>query len=152
MDDIFDLSRSPITIPPQFWNIAYNYDCSPGATVGLAKGANCQQYAYEFLRYCGFHIPDFRSSDLWEDTEFTAIADPIEPLDIVMLHKEADAWGAHVGVALGQNVVLHLSKKNSRPDIETLDALMSRHEYRHLIGVKRCLRRALASAKHKQTA
>ncbi|HKU96890.1 MAG TPA: hypothetical protein VJR58_16525 [Vineibacter sp.] len=142
MDDIFDLTCSPIVIPRRFWDVPFNDDCYPGKAVGFAKGANCQQYAYEFLRHWGFQVPDFRSSDLWEDVEFTAIADRIEPFDIVMVHKGADAWGAHIGVALGENAILHLSKRNGVPAIETLDALMSRPEYRFLIGAKRCLKRA----------
>ena len=139
MTDIFDLSRSPIPIAPQFRGVRYVYDRSPGTATGLLDGANCQLYAYEFLRFRGFHIPDFRSSTLWDDTKFTAIAQTIERFDIILLNKSPDAYGAHVGVALGEGLVLHLSKHNALPAIETLDAMMKRPNYRHLIGAKRLL-------------
>lgn len=49
---------------------------------GLNGGANCQLFAYEFLRGHGFVIPALRSSDLWKDTEHTfAVAFP-EPFDL----------------------------------------------------------------------
>jgi len=57
-----ELSQSPIKIPEHFHQVLYNYDRYPGApgVRGLVGGANCQQYAYEFLREFGYTIPDFR--------------------------------------------------------------------------------------------
>jgi hypothetical protein len=78
MNDIFDLTRSPVMIAPEFWDVRYDHNRYPGVAVGLAGGANCQQYAYEFLRSWAFKIPDFRSSDLWQDTEYTVTTDSIE--------------------------------------------------------------------------
>jgi hypothetical protein len=52
MDCRSELSQSPIKIPERFHQVLYNYDRYPGApgVRGLVGGANCQQYAYEFLR------------------------------------------------------------------------------------------------------
>src|ERR1700757_3112860 len=75
MDCRSELSQSPIKIPERFHQVLYNYDRYPGApgVRGFVGGANCQQYAYEFLREFGYTIPDFRSSDLWEDTKPTGV-------------------------------------------------------------------------------
>jgi murein DD-endopeptidase / murein LD-carboxypeptidase len=58
-----------LKIPDQFLGVKYNSAHYPGApgVNGVVGGANCQQYAYAILRYFGRQIPDFRSSDLWED-------------------------------------------------------------------------------------
>ena len=52
----FHLSQSPIKIPARFHQVLYNHERYPGApgVRGLVGGANCQQYAYEFLREFGY--------------------------------------------------------------------------------------------------
>ena len=74
LDTRLDLSQSPIKIPERFHQVCYDYEGYPGTpgVLGLVGGANCQQYAYELLRAFGYATPDFRSSDLWADTTFTA--------------------------------------------------------------------------------
>lgn len=140
---MLDLSRSPIPIPAHLRDVTYNGDHFPGApgVLGVKGGANCQQYAYAVLRHHGFELPDLRSSELWEDREHTAVADRMEPFDLVLVHDNPDSWGAHVGLCVADELVLHLSKQIGVPAIETLDALLQRNEYRYLIGFKRVLRR-----------
>jgi hypothetical protein len=106
--------------------------------VGIDGGANCQQYVYELLRHSGFVIPNFRSSNLWEDSEHTFVPNAPRLFDIVMLSKSNNYWGAHVGLYWGDNFILHLSKKNSFPAIQTLTELMELHQHTMLIGYKRC--------------
>jgi cell wall-associated NlpC family hydrolase len=140
-DSRLDLSQSPITIPERFWKVLYDQKCYPGAPGirGVEGGANCQQYAYDFLRAFGFTIPDFRSSDLWVDTAQTVFAKRPKPFDLVLVHNAPVAWGAHVGVYLGNGHILHLSKKIGAPAIESVQSIMRRAEYRYLLGFKRIL-------------
>ena len=136
-----DLSQSPIKIPERFQRVLYNPDRYPGApgVRGLVGDANCQRYAYEFLREFGYTIPDFRSSDLWEDTVYTSVTDLPEPFDLILVHDKPDPWGAHVGVCLGDGAVLHLSEKIGIPAIERIESLLERSQYRCLIGFKMVL-------------
>jgi murein DD-endopeptidase / murein LD-carboxypeptidase len=144
-----DLSLSPIEIPKRFHRVRYDGKCYPGApgVRGLKGGANCQHYAYEFVRAFGYTIPNLRSSGLWADTACTAIVERPEPFDLVLLNAKPDPWGAHVGVYLGKHLVLHLCKKMGVPTIESLESLMEIPKYRYLIGFKRVLlNRSLESA------
>jgi murein DD-endopeptidase / murein LD-carboxypeptidase len=81
-----------------------------------------------------------RSSRLWADTLHTAMVEKAQPFDLVLLNSKLDPWGAHVGVYLGQRLVLHLSKRIGVPAIESLESLMQRPKYHYLIGFKRILR------------
>ena len=136
-------SKSPIEIPEHFHRVRYDGKCYPGAlgVRGLTVGANCQHYAYEFVRAFGYTIPNLRSSGLWVDTAHTVTVEQPEPFDLVLLNGKPDAWGAHVGVYLGKCLVLHLSKKIGVPSIESLESLMQRPKYRCLIGFKRILKK-----------
>jgi hypothetical protein len=108
MDDrqASELSQSPIEIPKRFCKVRYDGKHYPGApgVRGLMGGANCQHYAYEFVRAFGYAIPDLRSSGLWVDIAHTATVERPEPLDLVPLNGKPDPWGAHVGVYLGQRL------------------------------------------------
>ncbi|MBY5472926.1 hypothetical protein HFO86_22245 [Rhizobium leguminosarum] len=138
-----NINQSPIEIPPQFWGVRYNGAHFPGArgVRGVEGGANCQQYAYSILRHFGFELPDFRSSDLWDDTVYTAVSQEMKLFDLVLLNGEPRSFGAHVGLSLGQRLVLHLSKRIGFPAIETLEQMQDRHEHRFLIGFKTVLMR-----------
>ena len=143
LDARLDLSQSPIKIPERFQQVRYDHERYPGApgVRGVVGGANCQQYAYEFLRVFGYNIPDFRSGDLWADTAYTECSKRAKPFDLVLVSHTPDPWGAHVGVYLGNGLVLHLSKKIGVPAIEPLQSMTRRAEYRYLIGFKRILTR-----------
>jgi len=141
MTDRLDLSRSPLYIPPQFHGVPYNADHYPGAPglAGVEGGANCQQYAYSLLRHFGFVIPDFRSSELWDDTLHTRVSSGMQQFDLVLLHHEPRSYGAHVGLCVGPGLILHLSRGIGVPALETLAELQQRPEYRYLIGCKSVL-------------
>ena len=140
-DQRLDLARSPIKIPERFQRVLYNGKRYPGASGiwGVEGGANCQRYAYEFVRAFGYTLPDFRSSGLWADTAHTQLSKRPKPFDLVLVHQVPDPWGAHVGVYLGHGLVLHLSKKIGEPAIESLQSMMRRAQYRYLLGFKRIL-------------
>ncbi len=128
-----------IEVPSHFFAVSYNGDCYPGATgvSGLARGANCQHFAYELLRYFGKKIPDFRSSELWEDEQYTFRVASLEPLDLVLYHSEERAWGAHLGVFLGDDQIIHLSKELNHPVIWTHEHFLRTPRYRCYLGAKR---------------
>jgi cell wall-associated NlpC family hydrolase len=137
-----DLVISPIPIPVQFRAVRYDGSRHPGVEGGLELGANCQKFAYEFTRHYGCVIPDFRSSELWADTASTRAVETfaaLKPLDLLLFHEKPDAWGAHVGVYLGQDLVLHLSKQVGRPAIWHFTQFASRPGYAFYIGAKRTL-------------
>jgi len=133
-----------LEIPEYFFEVTYKASHYPGSakTNGLEGGANCQVFAYEFLGYFGLEIPDFRSSELWEDTTFTKKiqnVEDLEPLDILLWNKKEKVWGAHVGVYIGENSVIHLSKQNVYPKIQTLEEVSENPLYKVFIGAKRFL-------------
>ena len=132
-----------IAIPAHLRQVKYNPDCFPGApgVRGVEGGANCQHYAYTVLRHHGFELPDLRSSELWLDRDHTAVVDRMERFDLVLVHRTPDSWGAHVGLCVGDGLVLHLSKGIGVPAIEALADMLTRDGYRHLIGFKRPLKR-----------
>ncbi|MDD2942131.1 MAG: NlpC/P60 family protein [bacterium] len=128
-----------IDIPARFFDVYYDGRCYPGAkgVVGINNGANCQQFAYELMRHFGYNLPNFRSSDLWQDTVHTSFVTTFEPLDLLLLNDTPIAYGAHVAVYLGSGTVIHLSKKIGKPEVISLSALQTRPEYQTLIGGKR---------------
>jgi len=107
----------------------------------MEGGANCQLYAYTFLRHFGFVIPDFRSSDLWADLVHTRATPGPAPFALVLMHNQPASYGAHVGVCVGDDLVLHLSRQIGTPALETLNDIRSRRQYRYLIGFKTVLLR-----------
>ena len=116
-----DLSRSPLPIPPHLRDIPYKAAQFPGApgASGVEGGTNCQQYAYTVLRHFRFVIPDFRSSELWDDTLHTRISPQMQQFDLVLLNRESQSCGAHVGLAVGDGLVLHLCRAVGVPALET---------------------------------
>lgn len=131
-------AQSP-TIPARFRNVRYDGKCYPGSRGlrGLGRGANCQHYAYEFLRHLGFTVPNLRSSELWADKEFSSRVHRLRRFDLVLFNRKRAAWGAHVGVYLGGSRVLHLCKSIGLPAVWTLDEFAAREEYRTMLGAKR---------------
>ena len=129
-----------LTIPEHFLAVRYDRSRYPGApgVSGVADGANCQQLAYELLRHFGFTVPDLRSSELWDDTEHTTRAETLEPFDLLLFSPDDSAFGAHVGVYLGDGKVIHLSKEAGVPEVRELAWFRDAPHYRTLLGGKRC--------------
>lgn len=132
-----------IEIPQRFYEVTYNGAHYPGSPKnnGLEGGANCQVFAYELLKHHGIIVPDLRSSDLWEDTEYTEQVTDLKPLDILLWNKDDNAWGAHVGLYIGGNQVVHLSKQNNELAIWPLEKFLEKPLYRVFIGAKRVLQK-----------
>jgi len=126
-------------IPEKFRGVQYNSQRIPGVKdqPDLTLGANCQVYAYELLQYFGKSPLLFRSSELWGDREYTKKVEGYKVLDLMLYNDTPKSYGAHVGVYVGDGMVLHLSKEESYPVIEKHESLLSKEKYTFFIGAKR---------------
>lgn len=134
------IENENIAFPQELMAVKYNGKIIPnGKTHDMLKtGANCQVFAYHILRLNGFKVPDYRSSELWSDTEFsTVIQDNFQPLDILFFNKTENAYGAHIAVYLGNNQAIHLAKSIGKPVIWTIEEFLKLEKYQVLIGGKR---------------
>ncbi|MFD5631335.1 hydrolase [Streptomyces sp. NPDC127072] len=131
-------------LPERVWATPYAGGRFPGSRAvaerpGLADGANCQLFAYEVLRHFAIDVPAWRSSDLWADTVLTERVTHARPLDLVLYNSTGEAWGAHVGVVVGEGRVLHLSAEVGRPAVWGTADFAARDRYRTCLGFKRVL-------------
>lgn len=129
-------------LPVSFWDVRYVSERYPGSPSvrrqpGLASGANCQLYVYEVVRYFGREVPDLRSSELWADTERTERVEEPQGLDLVLFNATADPWGAHVGLWVGEDRVLHLCAEVGWPVVWPGSEFGVRERYRTRLGFKR---------------
>ncbi|MGW2232109.1 hydrolase [Streptomyces formicae] len=130
-------------LPAAFWEVPYVAARFPGSPAvarrpGLTAGANCQLFAYEVLAHLGAgRLPDLRSDELWADTEATHRVTDVRPLDLLLFNCTDNAYGAHVGVWVGDDAVLHLCAEAGRPVVWGLAEFAARARYRCLVGVKR---------------
>jgi hypothetical protein len=94
------------------------------------------------LRLYGIDVPAWRSSELWADTGRSARVPVADPLDLALFNAGQEAWGAHIGVVVGEGRVLHLSVEVGRPTVWSMADFAAQDRYRTLIGFKRIHRRA----------
>lgn len=134
MDDLL------ATLPLLFRTVRYDGSRIPDGRHDLSNGSNCQLYAYAVLAHFGINLPPWRSSELWADAELTRQVPSFESLDLLLLNREAEPFGAHVAVYVGAGRALHLAKLVGEPAIWSLEAFAVHEEYRMLIGGKRVLR------------
>jgi hypothetical protein len=128
----------PTAVPPEFRCIPYDAARHPrSAAFAFGKGANCQLWAYALLKHIGLQVPPLRSSELWDDTEYSDFVERLEPLDLMLFNATASAWGAHVAVYLGDDAVAHLSRHIGLPEVCAIGQLLRTPKYRVLVGVKR---------------
>ncbi|WP_277436267.1 hydrolase [Streptomyces sp. SPB162] len=128
-------------LPAHFWAVPHVGSRFPGSAAvsrlpGLAAGANCQLFAYEVLRHFGLAPPPLRSSDLWDDTAATVRVPVAQPLDLLLFNGTHDPYGAHVGVCVEDDAVLHLCAEVGHPAVWALADFAARERYRVLIGAK----------------
>lgn len=128
-----------IMVPSAFMQVRYNGKQIPGSGQPIFEsGANCQLFAYTLLEKNGTSIPPFRSSELWTDNEHTStVKGGFMPGDLMLYHDHPEAWGAHVGLYIGDNQVIHLSKENGLPEIIDHGQIQKNPRYTHFIGAKR---------------
>lgn len=100
-------------------------------------GANCQRFACAVLGLFGKNVSPHRSSELWEDPAFDhVIRSDVLDLDMVLFNPTSDSWGAHVAVALGEQL-LHLCAEAGRPALWQWSDFAARQRYATLVGVVR---------------
>jgi len=131
-------------LPAVFHEVRYAGERHPGAVAidALAGGANCQLYAYAVLRHHGFLIPPVRSSELWSDVSSTQhVLAPYRLFDLLLVSDTAEAHGAHVGVFVSSDEVLHLCREVGVPAVWPLADFARRERYATIVGVKRPLLR-----------
>jgi lipoprotein Spr len=128
-----------ILIPISFFNVKYDSSQHPQGIRygGLEKGANCQYFAYMVLKYFGYKIGNFRSSNLWDDKIYTKQVETLKPLDILLFNRSKKSYGAHIGLYLGNDRILHLCKEVGYPTIWSFAEFEKRHRYSVFIGAKR---------------
>lgn len=134
------LNKLMIEIPEKFFNVSYNPKKYPGCgTRDMSDGANCQLFGYELLSHFGLNIPDFRSSDLWDDTKHTDHVNKCDllPLDILMFNSIYESYGAHVAIFVGDNKAIHLALLEGKPEIWEIEKFLKDHRYKFYIGAKR---------------
>jgi hypothetical protein len=128
----------PLEIPPEFQYIPYDAERYPrSAESDFRQGANCQLWAFALLRHFGIEVPSFRSSELWEDKEFSDTVRGLEPLDLLLFNDTDNAWGAHVAVYLGDDVLAHLSRQVGLPEVRAMEDMLRTPKYQVLVGAKR---------------
>lgn len=130
-----------VLLPAQLLNVRYNSEAIPrDGRCDLSEGANCQLFAYALLATNGIDIPDFRSSDLWDDDTVTHTVSDLAPLDLLLFNSSPEAYGAHVAVYLGRGDAIHLAKREGLPQIWSLDRFSKVQRYAVFIGAKRVVR------------
>lgn len=121
-------------------DVSYNGKIIPNGEKSdiFTIGANCQVFAYYILREHGLYVPEYRSSELWADEEYSEqILENFQPLDILFFHRKEEAYGAHLAVYIGNNQAIHLSKRLGKPIIWTIEDFFECPEYNFLLGGKR---------------
>ena len=130
--------------PPGGWPLAigtvpYQLSATPGANrpPSWLDGSNCQRFAYGALSLFGARCPPMRSSELWDDRQWTFPADVPRPLDLVLFNRDNTPYGAHIGLWMAPTEVLHLCRQVGRPVAWSLAEFLVHPRYRTLIGFKR---------------
>lgn len=126
-------------LPDWVWHVPYDAELHPRAVPrsSMRDGANCQLFAYEVLGMHGLVVPDLWSSELWEDDAATVVVDDPKPLDLVFFSKDSESYGAHLGVVVGDDQVLHLCQEVGRPVVWTMADFAARSRYAVMLGYKR---------------
>jgi cell wall-associated NlpC family hydrolase len=139
---MLDSDFDGIVIPEGFFEVEYQSSRIPGVAEqsDLSLGANCQLFAYALLRANGLSVPNFRSSELWCDDRYSERVTQFEPLDLMLYSDAGEAWGAHVGVYLGDGKIIHLSLENGRPQVIAHAAMLQIPRYAKFVGAKRIKR------------
>ena len=122
--------------PTGLWEVPYLGSAIPGAVepASWLEGSNCQRFSYGLLSLFGVHCPPFRSSELWGDTEATKAVGSPQPLDLVLYNRDADSYGAHVGVWMAEDEILHLCAEVGRPVVWSAAEFAKRARYSTRVG------------------
>jgi hypothetical protein len=129
-----------VLLPAQLLDVRYNSEAIPrNGRRGLSQGANCQLFAYALLAANAIAVPDFRSSELWNDDTATRAVSDLAPLDLLLFNSGPDAYGAHIAVYLGRGEAIHLAKREGMPQIWPLARFSADPRYSTFVGAKRVI-------------
>jgi cell wall-associated NlpC family hydrolase len=129
-----------VQLPAQVLGVLYDAAAIPrDGKRDLSAGANCQLFAYALLAANGREVPDFRSSELWDDETVTVKVTDLEPLDLLLFNDRSQAYGAHVAVYLGEGEAIHLARRDGIPLIWPLERFARDERYKVFIGAKHVL-------------
>jgi hypothetical protein len=130
--------------PSRLFEVPYLASAGPESTEPphWLFGSNCQRYACGLLALFDRACPPLRSSELWEDRDATIMVEQPAPLDLVLFNASKDPYGAHVGVWMASDEVLHLSKEVGAPAVWSLGQFACRPRYAMIVGVKRVTARS----------
>jgi hypothetical protein len=121
------------------WRVPYVYAASPDGSEppSWLEGSNCQRYAYGVLSLFGLRCPPLRSSELWDDQGASAVVTDPRPLDLVLFNGSADPYGAHVGLWMAPDEILHLCREVGVPVVWSTAEFARRPRYATTVGFKR---------------
>jgi len=101
------------------------------------EGSNCQRFAFGVLSLFDLNCPPLRSSNLWEENEFTTVVREPEPLDLACFNFSDETYGAHLGIYMAPNEVLHLAQEIGKPAVWTFEDFAMRSRYSTVSGFKK---------------
>jgi len=129
--------------PESLWSTPYVAAAVPGRGhfATWLGGSNCQSFAYGVVSLFGLVVPPLRSSELWADADATVAVEEPKCLDLVLLNSTKDSWGAHVGVWMTPDEILHLCAEVGYPTVWSQREFASRPRYETIVGYKRTTER-----------
>lgn len=130
--------KPPTEWPDGIWSVPYVLTAGPTDQVSSwLEAANCQRFAYGVLSLFGRDCPPLRSSNLWDDTTSSVQVHEPAALDLVFFNATDDSFGAHVGVWMASDEVLHLCKEIGAPSVWSMAEFKKRQRYQVIVGFKR---------------
>jgi hypothetical protein len=127
--------------PDGIWSVPYVSGALPTDSNASSwlSGSNCQRFAYGVLNLFGRRCPPLRSSELWDERSYTVHVEKPDPLDLVLFNGTDDPFGAHLGVWMASDEILHLCKEVGTPTVWSASEFQERPRYRIIVGYKRVL-------------
>lgn len=111
---------------------------SPPTRSKRAPTASCTHTPFSAIT--AYRSRPVRSRELWLDVSSTSrAAAPYRPFDLLLVNDTAEAYGAHVGVFVSGDEVLHLCREVGVPTVWRLTDFARRERYATIVGVKRPL-------------
>ena len=69
--------------------------------------------------------------------EHTFVVEQYAPFDLILFNRAHSAFGAHVGVFVGDDSVLHLARRVAVPAVWNMRVFAETSSYGEIIGAKR---------------
>jgi hypothetical protein len=137
--DSMDWLSPPSGWPINMTDVPFVLSAGPNADSPSSwlEGSNCQRFAYGVLALFGLNCPPVRSSNLWQEDELTSVVSEPRFLDLVLFNSSGESYGAHIGVYMAPDEILHLSQEIGRPGVWSFEDFAVRPRYSTIVGIKR---------------